>query len=183
MPFTPFQLAMIVVVPGATELASPLLPIVATFTFGDVQLTSAVRFCVEPSLKLPVAVKRCEVPSGMLGLAGVIVIESRVALVTVSVAIPTCPANSAVIVAVPAAFPVARPLFPPLSFTVATDAGDDVHNADCVRSCVLPSANDPIARNWVEVCTATLAVEGVISKDASADDSTTTVIDPETDPC
>ncbi len=129
------MLAVIVVVPVETEFASPLALMVATLTLDDVQVTWPVRFWVEPSLKLPVAVKRCDVPSGMLGFAGVTVIEFRVALVTVSVAVPTSPANSAVIVAVPAVMPVARPLVPPLLPTVATDAGDEVHEADCVRSC------------------------------------------------
>lgn len=166
-----------------TELASPLALIVATLTSDDVHVAWPVRFSVVPSLKLPVAVKRCELPSGMLGLAGVIVIEVSVASVTVSDAVPTSPANSAVMVASPAVSPVASPLLPLLSPTVATDAGDEVHEADWVRSCELPSAKVPMARNWIDVCAATVAVAGVSCSEVRAEDSTTTSIVPFTEPC
>ena len=137
-----------------------------------------------PSLKLPVAVKRCELPSAMLGLLGVTVMEVNVALVTVSVAVPTSPANSAVMVAVPAVSPVAKPLVPPLLPTVATDAGDEVHEADCVRSCVLPSPKVPIDLNCVDVCSAMLMVAGAICKDTRAVPSTTTTMGGlTTEPC
>ena len=132
--------ALIVVVPVATLVAKPPEVIVATPASDEFQVTWSVRFSVDPSLKLPVAVKRWVLPSAMLGLAGKIVIE-------VSVAVPTSPANKAVTVAVPALMPLAMPFVPPLSPTVATDAGDEAHEADCVRSCEVPSAKPPIARS------------------------------------
>lgn len=179
---TPFMLAVIVVVPVAALLASPFPPIEATLTLEDVQVTSFVRISVVPSLKLPVAVKRSELPNAMLGSVGVMVSEVSVAGVTESVAVPTCPEKNAVIVALPAATPVASPLLPTMSLTVAIDAGDDVHEADCVRSCVLPSANVPMALNCASVCCATLALAGVICSDTSAADSTTTAIVPLIEP-
>jgi hypothetical protein len=128
------MLAVIVVVPVPAVLASPFPPIVATFALDDVQVTWDVRFCVVPSLKVPVAVNCCELPKGMLGELGVTVIEVRVALVTENDAVPTCPANSAVMVAVPGATPLANPFDPTVSLTVATDTGEAVHDADPVRS-------------------------------------------------
>jgi len=67
-----------------------------------------------------------------------------------------------VIIAVPGVTPVTRPLLPIASLTVATVAGDDVHSAEFVRSCVLPSAKVPVALNCVPVSSATVAVAGVI---------------------
>jgi hypothetical protein len=119
----------------------------------------------------------------MLGSMGVIVSEVNVAPVTVSDAVPTSPAKNVVIVALPGMMPVASPLLPTISLTVAIDAGDDVHSADCVRSCVLPSAKVPMALNCASVCCATLALAGVIWSEASADDSTTTMLAPLTEPC
>lgn len=182
LPLTPFMLAVIVVVPVAALFASPFAPIAATLTLEDVHTASFVRFSVVPSLKLPVSVKRSELPSAMLGLAGVIVSEVSAAAVTESVAVPTCPEKNAVIVALPAASPVASPLLPTMSLTVAIDAGDEVHEADCVRSCVLPSPNVPMTLNCASVCCATLALEGVTWSETSADDSTTTAIVPLTEP-
>ena len=156
---------------------------VATFTLDDVQVTWVVRLCVVPSLKLPVAVNCWELPRAMLALLGVIVIEVRVPLVTVNDAVPTCPANSAVMVAAPGAIPVADPLVPAASLTLATDAGDEVHNTEFVRFWVLPSANVPIAPNCARVCCATVALAGVICTDVSGDDSTTRAAVPLTEPC
>lgn len=45
------------VVPADTLVACPVPPIVATLGVAEVQPTVLVRFCVEPSVKVPVAVK------------------------------------------------------------------------------------------------------------------------------
>ena len=129
LPLTPFRLAVIVVVPMPALVASPPR-MVATLTLEDVQVTCVVRFSAVPSLKLPVAVNCCEVPGSNAGGLGVTVTEFKVALVTVSDAVPTSPANNAVMVAFPGASPVASPLVPPLLLTVATDTGEEVHEAD-----------------------------------------------------
>ena len=65
-------------------------------------------------------------------------------------------------VAVPGAIPVAKPLVPATSLTVATEIGDEVHDTEFVRFWVLPSANVPIALNCVLVCSATVALAGAI---------------------
>ncbi len=50
------QVAVIVVVPVPTVLMSPLLLTVAAAGFEEVQVRSALKFCVEVSEKVPVAV-------------------------------------------------------------------------------------------------------------------------------
>src|SRR5262249_28329262 len=67
--------------PCDTAIALPFEPaaldIVATEVVPDVQVTWFVRFCVELSEKVPVAVNCCVNPLGTFGLAGVTVIEVR----------------------------------------------------------------------------------------------------------
>lgn len=134
VPVTPFILAEIVVVPVPAVLANPVVEMVATFMSEEVHATWVVRSSVVPSLKLPVAVNCSELPRPKLGLLGVIVMDVRVALVTVSDAVPTCPAKSAVMVATPGAIPVANPVLPAASLTVAMDNGEAVQDAEFVRS-------------------------------------------------
>lgn len=164
-------------------LANPPGLMVATLTSEDVQVTCAVRFSVVPSLKVPVAVNCWVPPRDMLAGSGVTLMELRVALVTVNAAAPDCPANSAVMVAFPAATPVARPLVGDALLTVATDAGDDVQLTELVRFCVLPSENTPMALNCVAVSAATVAVAGVTCRRLRAEESTTNAAMPLTEPC
>ena len=63
--------AWIVAAPTLTVVASPAAVMVATFVLEEVQATALVRFCVEPSAYVPVAVNCCGVPVGTEGLAGV----------------------------------------------------------------------------------------------------------------
>ncbi len=67
--------AEIVVLPAVALVASPSEPaallIVATAGVLEAQVTCAVRFCVELSEKIPVAVNCWLTPLGVLGLAGV----------------------------------------------------------------------------------------------------------------
>src|SRR5438552_11879654 len=113
LPETPPKVAVIVVVPAATDVARPCDPpallIVATPVLDELQATWVVRSCVVLSLKVPVAVNCCFVPFAMLGFVGVTAIVVRVAAVTVSVVLPETNPNVAVIVVVPAATDVARP--------------------------------------------------------------------------
>jgi len=174
---------VIVVDPLPAVLANPPGLMVATLTSDDDQVTCAVRFSELPSLKLPVAVNCCVPPNDMVVVSGATVMESSVALVTVNVAAPDCPANSAVMVAVPGATPVAKPLVGDALLTVAIDAGDEVQLTELVRFCVLLSANVPMALNWVAVCSATLAIAGVTVTELRLDDSTTNAAVPLTEPC
>ena len=82
------DVAVIVVEPAATEVANPLDPaallIAATAALDEFQVATIVKFCVEPFEYVPVAVNCLVVPMAMLGLVGVIAMETSVAGVTVS---------------------------------------------------------------------------------------------------
>src|SRR2546427_13126807 len=82
-PETPPKVAVIVVVPVATDVAKPCEPpallIVATPVLDELHVTWVVRSCVVLSLKVPVAVNCRVVPFAMLGFVGVTAIEERVA--------------------------------------------------------------------------------------------------------
>src|SRR6266542_1837979 len=140
LPETPPKVAVIVVVPAATDVARPCDPpallIVATAVLDELQVTTwVVRSCVVLSLKVPVAVNCWVNPSGRPGLVGVTAIVDRVAAVTVSVVLPETPPKVAVIVVVPAATDVARPA---LSI-VAKAVFEEPQVTWVVRSCVVKS--------------------------------------------
>src|SRR5207247_202480 len=123
-PETSPSVAVIVVVPAATDVAKPCdrpgFVYVATPASEELQATWVVRSCVVLSLKVPVAVNCRVVPFAILGVVGVTVIVDRVAAVTVSVVLPETPPKVAVIVVVPAATDVAKPCVPPAALTVST---------------------------------------------------------------
>jgi hypothetical protein len=131
-PLTVPDVAVIVVVPLSVSAVSnpPGEVIVAVVVFDELQVTVEVRFCVDPSLYVPVAVNCVRVPSGTEAFAGVTAIESSTAAVTVNVVEPLTPVTVAVIVVFPAAEPVANP---PTGFA-ATVVSDDAHVAVAVRS-------------------------------------------------
>jgi hypothetical protein len=69
------QVAVIVALPDETPLARPAAVIVATPEADEPQTTQAVRFCVPPPLKRPVAVNCCVPPERIDGFAGVTAME------------------------------------------------------------------------------------------------------------
>jgi hypothetical protein len=148
-PLTEPDPALIVAVPVATLVARPWPLMVATAAEEDVQSTVPVMSCVLESLNVPVAENCFVVPTAMLELAGVTAIDTSVALVTVSEAVPLTDPDVAVIVAVPALMPAASP--PELM--LATELDDELHVTE-VNSCVLPSSKLPIALNCCCVATA-----------------------------
>jgi hypothetical protein len=90
--------AVMVLVPAATLVANPLLLMVATFGSEELHRTDAVMSCVELSLNVPVAVNCFVLPMGLVELLGVTAIETRLAAVTVSVALPVTPPEAALTV-------------------------------------------------------------------------------------
>ncbi len=145
------DVAVIVTMPGATAVANPFEPaallMAATDVVDETHVTDVVRFCVELSEYVPVAVNCWVVRSAMLGLAGVIARETSVADVTVSVVDPDVEPDVAVIVVEPAAIGVARPIEPAVLLIFATDVADEVQATDVVRFCVVLSENIPVATN------------------------------------
>ena len=112
---------------------------VATFGVREDHVTEAVMFCVLPSENVPVAVNCCVVPSGMVGATGEIVIETRVAALTVNIVDPLIVPEAAVMLEVPAATLVASPWLPAVLLIVATFAVAKDHVTEVVMFCVLPS--------------------------------------------
>jgi hypothetical protein len=126
--------AVIVDVPTLTLVARPPAAIVATEVVDEPQVAVLVRFCVLPSLYVPVAVNCWVVPLAIDAVLGVTAIEVSTGAVTVNVADPLIVPDVAVMVALPCATPEASP-----ALTVATEVADEVQLALVVKFCVLPS--------------------------------------------
>lgn len=137
------RVALTVVEPCDAEVARPLEPetllMLATAVEDDVQVTCELRFWVDPSVYVPVAVNCCWVPSAMLPLGGVTAIDTRVAAVTVSGASPMTLPCVAMTLVEPCAVAVARPFDPDALLTPATAGMDAVQATSVVRFCVVPS--------------------------------------------
>ncbi len=136
--------AVMIVVPAARAVASPLLLIVATAVLIEIQLTELVISWIVPSEKVPVAVNCRADPPGILGLAGVAVMRDRLADVTVRVVPPETSPKVAVMTAVPAV----RPLASPLLSIVATPISEDRQVTNVVMSSVGATENFPVAVNY-----------------------------------
>src|SRR5579859_247837 len=102
--------ARIVLLPTAMAEANPPELILAAAVLFEVQEAEVVRFCVLLSEKLPVAVNCCVTPAGMEGLAGVMLMETRTAEVTVMVVLLLLPPKLAPMVEAPTLAAVARPV-------------------------------------------------------------------------
>jgi hypothetical protein len=82
-------------------------------------------------------------PAGMLGLAGVTDMEDSVAEVTVRIVLPELFPEVAIMVEVPAAIPVAKPLL----LTDANEVLVELQMTCVVISWLVPSENVPVAVN------------------------------------
>jgi len=109
-PLVAFSVALIVVDPIATLVASPVWSMVATAGLEEAQLTVFVRSCWLPSLYVPAAVNGCVFPTSTDGFTGLTVMLAKVADVIVRVAVFEIDPDVAVIVVWPGAAPVANPL-------------------------------------------------------------------------
>lgn len=109
------------------------------------------------SLKVPVACSCSVPPLGTLGFDGEMVIEARVAVVTVRFAVALLPPYCPVTVLLPAADAVASPEV----LMVATLKAEELHAVDVVMFCVLPSESDAMAENCCVVPLAMLGAGGV----------------------
>jgi hypothetical protein len=143
LPVMPLEAAWMVVDPVPTAVARPAVLIVATVTAEELHVAVLVRFCVVPSLKVPVAVNCWVPPFETVGFAGVTAIDTRVAGVTVRVVLPLTPPELAWIVVEPVPAVVARPAV----LIVATVTEEELQVAVLVRFCVVPSLKVPVAVN------------------------------------
>ena len=90
-----------VAVPGPTEVAKPLLLIVATVGAEEVQVAWLVMLLVEPSAKFPVAVNCTALPLNIVAFCGVKVMEFKVGAAVVRLVLALNPFTVVVMVVVP----------------------------------------------------------------------------------
>src|ERR1039458_9637300 len=172
------EVALIVAVPTALATAAPVGLTLAIADPDELHVAVFVRFCVLPSLYVPVAMNCCVSPAAIEALAGVTVTEARTGEVTVSVAVPCTVPEAAAIVVLPTIKPLARPA----ALIVATGSADELHVTDEVKACVLPSLYVPVAENCSGRPAGTVPFAGVIAMDISAADPTVSVVEPHTEP-
>ena len=172
------DVALIVAVPAPALVAKPPDAIVATEALDELHTAVLVRFCVVPSLNVPVAVNCCVAPSAIEGFAGVTAIDCSVAAVTVNRVEPVTLPSMAATVTVPFATEVANPCVGAELLIVATVPVPALQCTDCVTFCVLPSLNVPVA---VYCCVAPLGIDaepGVTLMDDTVTDPTAITVFP-----
>lgn len=155
---------------------------VATVASEEFQATDVVKFCVLPSVNVPVAVNCLVVVEAMLmsAEAGDTLIDSNLAGVTVSVAaLEAMLEKLAVIVVVPSERDVASPFEPDVLLIVATLMSEEFQVTSDVKSCVVLSVNVPVAMNGWVFPRATLWFAGVTAIDFSTGAVTVSVADEE----
>jgi hypothetical protein len=127
-----------VAVPTPVPVATPLLLTVATALEDELQLAEAVRSCLLPSEKIPVAVS-CElVLTAMEGFTGAMVTDVKVAA-TPSVAVPVTGPAPPLKVAEMVVLPWLWPSASPLELIVATAWFEELHVAWPLISLLIPS--------------------------------------------
>ena len=113
--------------------------IVATVPLPALQETDCVTSCMLPSLKLPVAVNCCVEPGAIDADGGLTAIDVSDTEPTVKTVFALIEPDTAVISDDPRATAVARPCVPGVLLIDATLVAEELHVAEFVRFCVLPS--------------------------------------------
>ena len=122
VPDLPSLVAVIVALPGATAVTTPLADMVATAVFPELQATVRPTSTF-PSPSFMVAVNVVVWPAMTTAVAGETVTVATGAGVTLTVAVPLTPSLVAVIVALPGVIPVSVPV----DDTVATAVLLELH--------------------------------------------------------
>ena len=141
------KVAVMVDVPTALPVARPfvtpdMLATPAPVRSGEVHTEAAVLSMVDPSLNVSIAVNCCVPLTGVEAVAGVTFKPFDVVAFTVNTAVADCRPKVAVMVDVPTAFPVARPLVTADMLATPTPVrSGDVHVEAAVLSMVDPSLN------------------------------------------
>lgn len=140
----PFSPAVMLLEPVAVPMAKPAALILTAAEFDEAHVAVLVKFCVLPSVNVPIAVNCTVVPLATEELLALMVIDCRVAAVTAMAnVLEVIPPWAAVMLLEPMAAPVAKP--DALMLTI--DGLEEVHVAVFVRFCVLPSLKVPVAVN------------------------------------
>lgn len=161
-------------VPAFWPVRSPPEPTLAMVGWEEFQVTSEVRFCVLPSLKVPVAVNCWVAPWTSTGLAGVMASEVRVAWVTVSPVEPVTELKLALMVVEPLPTDVAK-----LFCMVATEVLALAQVANPAMFCVEPSLKVPTAKKVLVVPGAMETLAGTTAMDCSVAEETVSVVEAE----
>jgi len=134
--------AVMLLEPAPTPEAIPAVKVAAA-VFEEVQVADVVRFCVLPSLNVPVAVNCSTVPLAIEAFGPLIAIDCRVAAVTAKAKMfEVMPLCVAVMLLEPTAAPVSRP---PGAMVAAAE--EDAQVTEPVKFWVLPSLKVPVAVN------------------------------------
>jgi hypothetical protein len=174
-PVIEFKLAETVDVPCAKPVAAPVALTLATLGADEFHVTIAVRFCVEPSAYVPVAVNCSVPPEGIDGFAGVTAMEDRTDDATVKVVVPEIEPWVAVIVVL---LPDCTPVASPDELMLATPGDEEVHETAPVKFCVLPSVYVPVAANCLVLPTLTVEFAGVTAIETSVGGATVSMVEP-----
>jgi hypothetical protein len=149
LPVATDEVAVITDEPALTPVARPLMGLmVAKAGVPDVQTTKLVISTDVPSENMPRALNCWGTPTGMLGFAGAIVSELKVAFFTVSSVAPNLLPVANDDVAVISVWPAVKPIATPLAGSMlATAVVPDRQVTELVRSAEVPSEKTPVARN------------------------------------
>jgi hypothetical protein len=172
------DVAVMLAVPCPAPVATPALLIVAVAGVSDVHVAVLVRFCMLPSVYVPIAVNCCVVPRAIEGVGGVTAIETSAAAVTVSTVDPLIDPEVAVMLAVPSATVVAIPIVEPVLLIVATLVVSELHCTVVVMFCMLPSVYVPVAVNCCVAPSGSVGIAGVTAIDTNVAGVTVTVVEP-----
>jgi len=177
-PLTAPDTALILLVPTPAAVTNPPAVIVATPMACELQVTRVVRFCVELSVYVPVAVNCSDVPFAIERFGAVTAIETSAAGVTVRFADPLTAPDTALILLVPTPAAVTNPP----AVIVATPAVCELQVTEPVRFCVELSENVPVAVNCSDVPFAIERFAAVTAIETSVAEVTVRFADPVTAP-
>jgi hypothetical protein len=169
------RVAEMVAVPKPRAASRPLEDTCATEVLVEDHVVIALRFWVEPSLNAPVATNCRSTPCGIVLLAGVTVIESRLAFVTVRLADAESPLIEAMMTVLPPALPAKAS---PVLFTLATVGWEELHVTRLEIFWVMPFVKVPVALNCWSVYLAIFAFAGVTVNDFSDAGPTVSTVEP-----
>src|SRR5260221_4846083 len=174
----PRRLAKTVAVPAPWAWTMPSLPgafeTVTTAPSDEDQTICAVRSCVEPSEKVPLADSWRLRPFWRVPEAPEMESAARAAAVTLTEVEAVKPPTEAVRIALPAATPTA---FGPS--TMAMAGAEEVQLADAVMSCTVRSEKSPATESGVEVPAASVAETGDTSMPVRVAVVTISAVEPE----
>ena len=172
--------------PTPTDVATPVVAMVAVPGVAEAQVTWVVSTCVEASVNVPVATKVAFAPFAIDGVCVVTAIDMRVAAVTLSVVMPTTAVAPVPLVAemtdVPTTRPLARPAVVIEAVAAVAEAQVTMEEMSCVVMTFAASLNVPVATNCCVVPAASDGAPGVTAIETNVAPVTVRVVIPVTPP-